>query len=346
MRGDLLLRALHCENRERPPIWIMRQAGRFLPEYRRLREKHSLWELFHHPELICEVTKLPLDLLGVDAAILFSDILLIAEAFGLKVHFPEGRGPFIAPGLQSGRDVQALRPHEFGESARHIFKAIASLRRELTVPLIGFCGAPFTVASYLIDSEGRGDLHKTKEWLYNDPESFHLLLQKLTSASIDYLRLQIEAGVQAIQIFDSWANVLSYPHFLQCSAYYVGQIIAALKESAIPVIIFCRGSSSLPRELASLRPHAISFDWQKEVSDLRRDVPADIAIQGNIDPDLLKAPKSFIIETVHRLLSSMEDDPGFIVNLGHGVLPDTSVENVRCLVETVTTWQVAAASRG
>ncbi len=333
--SHLLLRALACENDDRPPVWLMRQAGRYLPEYRRLREKHSLWELFHHPELACEVTKLPIDLIGVDAAILFSDILLIAEAFGLKVHFPEGRGPFIAPLLQSARDVHALPPHELENSLAYVFQSIRLLRRELSVPLIGFCGGPFTVASYLIDSEGKGTLHKTKEWLYNDPESFHLLLQKLTDASIDYLRLQIQAGAQVVQIFDSWANVLSYPQFLACSAHYLGQIVSALRATGVPIILFCRGSSALPEELAVLNPHALSFDWQQDLVDLRRRIPSHMAIQGNLDPDLLKAPRSFIIETVSKLMRSMEGDPGFIVNLGHGVLPDTPVDNVRCLVDTV-----------
>lgn len=344
--NELLLRALRCENEDRPPVWLMRQAGRYLPEYRRLREKYSLWELFHHPEIACEVTKLPLDLLGVDAAILFSDILLIAEAFGLKVHFPEGRGPFVAPLLQSSRDVYALPPHEVQESLSYVFKAIELLRKELRVPLIGFCGGPFTVASYLIESGSKGELRKTKDWLYSDPESFHLLLQKLTLASIDYLRLQIEAGAQVIQIFDSWASVLSYPQFLHCSAHYLGQMVAALQDTGVPVILFCRGSSSLPEELAALNPHAISFDWQKEMADLRKKVPQGIAIQGNIDPDLLKAPKPFIIESVQNLLQSMEGDPSFIVNIGHGVLPDTPVDHVRCFVDTVTSWQAAASSRG
>jgi uroporphyrinogen decarboxylase len=333
--NTLLLDALKCENQDRPPVWLMRQAGRFLPEYRALRAKHSLWTLFHTPELAAEVTQLPLTTLGVDAAILFSDILVIAEALGLKINFPESGGPFVDTPIRTREDIDRLVLKNVDETLSYVKQTILLLKPQLAVPLIGFCGAPFTVASYLIERKGKGDLTATKEWLYQDPVAFHSLLQKITEASIAYLRLQIASGVNAIQIFDSWAGVLSYPHFLEFSAAYMQKIIAALQDTQIPIILFCRGSSLFASELASLGAQAISFDWHQEMSALRSRVPPHVAMQGNLDPDLLKAPLPVIQKKVQSLLDSMQDCPGFIVNLGHGVLPDTPVDGARCLIETV-----------
>jgi uroporphyrinogen decarboxylase len=328
--SDLFLKALRCKNKKRPPVWLMRQAGRYLPEYRALRERYSLSELFHHPEFVVLISRLPVDLLGTDAAILFSDILMIAEAFGLTIQFPEKGGPFIEEVLQSPADLLSRPLLAIEEKLAYALKGIEILRKQLTVPLIGFCGGPFTVASYLIQ-KGRS----AKEWLYSEPENFHLALQKLTLATITYLQLQIKAGVQVVQVFDSWANVLTYPQFLEFSAPYLKQIVEALKKTKVPVILFCRGSSGLAEELASLNPSAISFDWQKELSDLRKKVPPQIAVQGNLDPELLKAPIPTIRKTVSALLDKMKGEPGFVVNLGHGVLPDTPVDHVRCFIDTV-----------
>jgi len=328
---DKILKALRCENREGPPVWIMRQAGRYLPAYRTLRQRYGLNDLFHQPELAAEVTQLPLKVLNVDAAILFSDILVIAEVFGLKVHFPESGGPFIEPILKTDQDILALSAGSVSERLSYVFNTIALLKKDLSLPLLGFAGAPFTVASYLV----QGDV---KEWIYRNPIGFHLLLNKLTEATIEYLRLQIKAGVQAVQIFDSWANLLSYPQFMEFSIAYLKQIVEALKSSQVPVILFCRGSSSSPQELAALTPSAISFDWQKELSVIRTQVPASIAVQGNLDPSLLKAPMPVIEKAVEKLLLSMRGDPGFIVNLGHGILPDTPMEHVECFVNCVKNY--------
>lgn len=325
-----LLKALRCENRESPPVWIMRQAGRYLPAYQLLRKKYPLNELFHQPELAAEITQLPLALFDLDAAILFSDILVIAELFGLKVHFPEGKSPFIEPILENEQDIQALSIRPAEEVLSYVFKTIQLLQGKLSVPLLGFSGAPFTVATYLLQGEAR-----TKEWIYHHPQTFHLLLQKLTEATITYLKLQIQAGVAAVQIFDSWANLLTYSHFMEFSAPYLKQIVTALKSDSVPVILFCRGSSSLPLELSALEPHAISFDWQKELSQIRSQVPTHIAVQGNFDPHLLKAPIPVITQTVTKLLNSMQGDPGFIVNLGHGILPDTPVDHVKAFVDLI-----------
>lgn len=308
----------------------MRQAGRYLPEYRALRQKHTLWEMFHDPEIAAAVTRMPLETIGFDAAILFSDILVIAEAFGLTVHFPEKGGPYIEPAVTTADSLQ-LRNVE--ESLHYVSRTISLLKPDLRVPLIGFCGGPFTVASYLIDRGGKEG--KTLSWLQNDPESFHRLLDKITTASIAYLRMQIQAGVDAIQVFDSWASLLNPAQFETFSLPYLQKIVQAIK---IPVILFCRNSSLYPQQLSSLNPAGISFDWHKPMHELRTIVPANIAIQGNFDPEFLKSSPERIQAETRKLLHSMEGDPGFIVNLGHGVLPDTPVDNVRCFVDTVKNY--------
>ncbi len=323
--NTLLLKALKGENTERPPVWLMRQAGRYLPEYQALRKKHTLWQLFHEPDLAFQVTHQPLDILGVDAAILFSDILVIAEAFGLKLQFPEGRGPLIEPCVTSS-DNLTLGSVE--ETLSYVTKTITLLKPTLNVPLIGFCGGPFTVASYMI-----GDMKKTHAWMARDPESFHALLAKITQASILYLKMQEQAGVDAIQIFDSWAGTLPHEQFLDFSVKYLQEMIAAL---SVPVIVFCRGSSHLASDLVQLKPAAISFDWQRPLHEIRKEVPFSIAVQGNLDPEILKMSPEIVEKETLALLDSMRGDKGFIANLGHGVLPGTPVENVKLFVSTIT----------
>lgn len=336
--NNRLLDALACKNEGRPPVWLMRQAGRCLPDYRALRERLSIDELFRTPKLAAQVTRLPIDLLGVDAAILFSDILMIADVFGLSVRFVEGKGPIVEPAIRNAEDVEKLELKDVATSLSFVFETIKLLRKDLSVPLIGFCGAPFTVASYFIEGGAGGkELAKTKRWLFSDPDSFHRLLQKLTDASIEYLKLQVAAGAQALQVFDSWANVLSSPAFTTFCLPYLKQIVTAIKD--VPLILFCRGSSFFPEELSALQPAAVSFDWHRELPLLRRSVPKEIAIQGNFDPHLLMAPPAIIQREVQKLLSSMQGEPGFIVNLGHGVLPDTPFEHVKCFVDAVKSYR-------
>lgn len=293
----MLLDALKCQNRGRPPVWLMRQAGRYLPQYRKLREKHSLRDLFFTPELAAEVTLMPLEL-GMDAAILFSDITVVALALGFSLDFSEGP---VIQGTIGRRTLEPLQP---------IIEAIHLIKPELTVPLIGFCGGPFTVASYI----------------NGDPS----LLEPLTDVTIDYLRMQEKAGVDAIQIFDSWANRLSDQEFQQFCMPYLKRLVDAVN---IPVILFMRGASQRIPELVQLNPAAISFDWAEPLSSLRKKVP--MAVQGNLNPDLLYEPLPVIQQKTRELLDSMQGDPGFIVNLGHGVKPDIPVAAVRCLIETV-----------
>lgn len=323
---SLLIDALHCQNQERPPVWLMRQAGRILPAYQALRKRYTLDELFQNSELAAQITALPIDILGVDAAILFTDIMVIAKALGLNVRFVEGKGPVVDPLLQCAEDVKKLKQIDVRDALATVQHTITLLKKELKVPLIGFCGGPFTVASYLI-------LHQ--KWYATDPSIFHQLLTKITKVSIDYLKMQVEAGVDAIQIFDSWANALTLPEFSQFALPYLKQMLDALKATKIPVIVFCRDSSLRAEQLVSIEPRAISFDWHQEMHTLRKMVPASIAMQGNIDPEVLKAPFPVIKTATKKLLASMKNDPGFIVNLGHGVLPDTPLEHVQYFINLI-----------
>jgi len=303
--NTLFLDALHCRNTRRPPVWLMRQAGRYLPEYRALRASHSLLELFHTPQLAAAVTRLPLDRLGVDAAILFSDILVIAEAFGGSLHFEDGCKPRVvlppSPRLRSVRETLA-----------YVFETIRLLKKTLTVPLIGFCGGPFTVARYA-----------------------ELPLEEITRASIEYLLLQIEAGVDAVQLFDTWAGELGAEAFAAYCSDHLSKILRALEPTHVPVVVFCKGASRFLGALGQLPLRAISFDAEQEMQQLRRLVPPSVAVQGNLDPSLLRQAPSHIQSEVLRLLESMQGERGFIVNLGHGVPPDVPVAHVKCFVDTV-----------
>jgi uroporphyrinogen decarboxylase len=305
--NDLLLRALKCESLHRPPIWLHRQAGRFLPEYRAIRAGHSFRELVGTPEIAAQITKLPIDLLGMDAAILFSDILVIAEVFGFAFDFSDGKGIRLKePEKEITRDVS--------ETLSYVAKTIQLM--DLKVPLIGFCGGPYTVSTYM--------RRTTPEWL-----------EKITAATIEYLQMQIKAGVDAIQIFDSWAGKLEPLDFQTLALPYLKKIIDAIKPTGIPITLFCRGSTRYIKELVSLEPTALAFDWEKEMHELRKEVPAHIAIQGNLDPAILQGPLEVLQEKTKFILDSMKGERGFIFNLGHGIVPQTPVENVRWLIDYV-----------
>lgn len=325
-----LIDALNCRNEGRPPIWLMRQAGRYLPEYRSLKKGRALFEMFHDTETIVEVTLLPIDILGVDGAILFSDILTVLDGLNISYDFKEGIGPVVAE--TSDDQICRVNPNE---AYSHIIESIKLLKKELKVPLLGFAGAPFTIASYILEGKTSRDLRKTKELLYRDPIRFHELLDKITDATIDYLNCQIDAGVEAVQIFDSWANALPLEEFREFSLKYMGKIVAALKRKKVPVILFCRGSCFFAEELASLSPAAISLDWSGDLAQGRKLIHPSIAVQGNLDPMALYASPEEIGRRVDLLLNKMSGEPGYIFNLGHGLLPDIPVDHVKFLVDHV-----------
>jgi uroporphyrinogen decarboxylase len=334
MKNKLLLNALRCANKERAPVWLMRQAGRYMPQYRKIRKKHALIDMFHDSELAAEVTLLPVRAFGVDGAILFSDILVIPEALGVGLRFEDGVGPIIERPLQSAADVEALPKVDIAHALDYVFKTIKLLRQDLQVPLLGFCGAPFTLASYMIEGGSSRDLKKTKQWMLRDPKSFHRLLDHIADHTITYINLQIKAGAQAIQIFDSWAHFLAHAQFREFSLAYLEKILKGIKKD-IPIILFCRGSSIFASQLAELSPAAISLDWNADLAQVRATIPSTIALQGNLDPDILYAPRSLLQKEVKRLLRSMRGNPGYVFNLGHGIAPDVSPEAVQVLVETV-----------
>ncbi len=333
--NDLLLQALQGRNAGRPPIWLMRQAGRYMPEYRALRAKHSFLEMCRNPELAVEITQLPVRVFEMDAAILFSDILVVAEALGVGLRFEDKLGPIIERPLRNAQDVDQLPQVEVSEKLDYVGQAVRQLRTCLKAPLIGFCGAPFTVASYMIEGGSSRDLKRTKQWMLRDPASFHRLLSKIADCTIAYLRLQIESGIQAIQIFDSWAHFLGHMQFREFSLAYLEKLLQGVHASKIPVVLYCRGSSVFAQQMAALNPAAISLDWQVDITQLRQTIPATVALQGNLDPDILYAEPFVIRQEATRILRGMRRDKGYIFNLGHGVHPDTPTDAVKILVECV-----------
>lgn len=326
-----LLDALQFRNQGRPPVWLMRQAGRYMPSYRDLRKKYPFLHLCHEPELICHVTSLPIDELNVDAAILFSDILMVPEALGFHVHFDEAKGPIIDNALQTSSDLSHFSLLQVEERLHFLPTAIQNLKRSLSVPLIGFAGAPFTLASYIIEGNTSRDLKKTKRWMYEDAEGFSKIIGFLEEAVIRSLKLQEEAGCDVLQIFDSWAHVLSLEHFKTWCLTPLQKIVSQMKK---PVIYFCKGSSYRAALISSTGVKAISIDWILPIEEIRRIVP-NIPLQGNLDPEALYLPKSLLIQEVKKMLQQMREDQGYIFNLGHGILPDVPYENVRALVETI-----------
>jgi uroporphyrinogen decarboxylase len=339
---SLLIKALCCNNQSpRPPIWLMRQAGRYMPQYRDLRAKFSFLQMCHEPELISTVTQLPVDAFGMDAAILFSDILMIPEALRVGLRFDEGVGPIIEHPLESAEDLYALPKIDVPSALHFVAEGISLLKRVLKVPLIGFAGAPFTIASYMIEGRSSRDFKKTKQWMLRDPASFHLLLNKISDCTISYLKMQIAAGVDALQLFDSWAGALAYSQFREFSLAYLKRIVELLQveHPRIPIILFCKGSSAFYKDLAEILPAAISLDSNCDVARVRKEIANPfVTLQGNLDPDILYAPSDVIKKEVRSLLERMKNDPGYIFNLGHGIHPDTPIDAVKVLVDCVKSF--------
>lgn len=321
------LRALQCKNEGPPPVWLMRQAGRTLPEYRAYRKKYTLHQLFHNPELAAQITKLPLDILGVDAAILFSDILVVVEALDKQVIFQEGSAPQIFPKISTKEDIEALKIEEVEKKLSYVAETIKLLKKELTIPLIGFCAAPFTLATYLMDN--------VKRLLFEDPVSFHLLMRKLTDLLKDYIEMQINAGVDAFQIFDTWAIHLGQKELEEANLPYMKELVDTINRAGSLSIIFAKGISFRAKTYATLGSHCLSVDNYTSISQIRKEVGEGIALQGNLDPMILHASRQEIEGSVEDLMQEMQRDRGFVVNLGHGLLPDVPIEQVKLVVDHV-----------
>jgi uroporphyrinogen decarboxylase len=334
------LDAAASKKTDRPPIWLMRQAGRYLPEYRTLRQKYSFMEMMKTPDLATEVTLQPIRRYGFDAAILFSDILTTAEALGATLAFVEKKGPVISNPIRTDDDLRKLNSQPISEYASFVYQAIKQLLPELSklnVPLIGFAGAPFTVASYMVEGGSSPDLKETKRLIGHTPKLLHQLLDKLTIETIAYLGGQIEAGVHAVQLFDTWAGLLSFEDFKTFALPYTQRIITQLKTDYphIPITVFCRHSTTFSPLLCQLPIDVISLDWQTDLHWAKASIPDHIAIQGNLDPGLLLASQDILTKRVQYILNTMADRPGYIFNLGHGVTPDVPIDAVKRVVELV-----------
>ena len=341
MLNDTFLRALMREPTPHTPVWIMRQAGRYLPEYNETRRKAgSFLALAKTPELACEVTLQPLARFPLDAAIIFSDILTVPDAMGLGLHFVEGEGPKFERPLREERDITALAPPD-PEKLRYVFDAIALTRRELDgkVPLIGFSGSPFTLACYMVEGGGSDDFRRVKSLLYGKPDLLHRILSVNAAAVIEYLNAQIAAGAQAVMIFDTWGGVLADAAFHEFSLAYSKQVLAGLTRTnegrVVPRILFTKGGGAWLESMASSGADALGIDWQTHLGAARQRVGGSVALQGNLDPMALFAPPAAIENEVQRVLDSYGRGPGHVFNLGHGVSQFTPPEHVAALVAAV-----------
>jgi len=334
--NTLFLDAAWSRQTERPPVWMMRQAGRFMPEYWEIKNKYSFLEMCKTPEIAADVTMLPVDLLGIDAAILFCDILVTGEAMGGDLSFTQGVGPRFANPVRTMQDVDNLNV-DCIDKLEYVADAIKVIQQRLngSIPLIGFAGAPFTVMSYLVEGASSKDFKITKLLMNNHPEVAHKLLAKIAKVTADYLNLQIAAGVNAIQIFDSWALALSWNDYEEFSHRYIKEIIANLNRKDIPVISFCKGSSVFAPMMATAQPDVISVDWNADLLNIKQILPSGIAVQGNLDPFVLYAEKSVIRKKILELFERMRGENGFIFNLGHGIMPDIPFDNVKYAIDVV-----------
>ncbi len=339
LKNDLLLRTLKGEIVERPPVWMMRQAGRYLPQYMVLREKYGFFERCQTPELACEITIQPVDIIGVDAAILFSDILVVPQAMGMEVQMIESKGPILPEPVQSKKDLSRLRVPDVDETLGYVFDAVKLIKQELNdrVPLIGFAGAPWTLLCYMVQGKGSKTFDEAKTFCYTQPETAHQLLQMITDTSIAYLKKQIEAGADVVQVFDSWGGLLSPDDFEEFSLRYIHQIIAAVKDMA-PTILFAKGAWHSLESMTVTGTNALGIDWCIRPQMARQLSGPDAVLQGNFDPAKLMAPIPVIKKEVRKMLAAFGGQK-HIANLGHGILPNVPVDHAKAFVDSVKEWK-------
>jgi len=337
----IFLKACRGEPTDVTPIWFMRQAGRDMKAYRDLKGKYSFLDLCKNPELATEVTLQPLDVLGVDAAIIFADILLPLEPMGTGLEFTAGDGPVIPRPVKNQKDIEKLRPVNAEEDLGFVGDAIRQVRKEISgkMPLIGFAGAPFTLCSYMIEGGKSRDFTTTKLMMFETPELWDLLMDKVCTMLVDYLTMQVKAGAQALQIFDSWVGCMSPQDYEKYIMPHTRRIISKLKETGVPIINFTTGTSTLLDSVSQAGGDVISFDWRINIDDAWGKIGYDRSIQGNLDPTLLFAPIPIIREKVHDIMKRVGGRPGHIFNLGHGILQHTPVDHVKAVVDMVHEYQ-------
>jgi uroporphyrinogen decarboxylase len=342
--NDLLLRACRREAVERPPVWMMRQAGRYLPEYRAVRERADFLTMVGTPELAVEVTLQPVDRLGVDAAIIFSDILVVPQAMGMALSVDEGVGPRFHHPLRTAGDFDRLRDPAPEQDLRYVLDALRLARRSLSgrVPLIGFAGAPWTLMSYMVEGQGTKTFTRAKRLLVEEPARAHALLARLAQAVGRFLLAQVEAGAQVVQLFDSWASALGPRDFREFALPYLSEAVRIARGSGVPVIAFAPGAGWALEELArDTGADVIGVDWQTEAAEARRRLAGrPVALQGNLDPCWLYAPPATIRERTHEMLAAF-GERGHIANLGHGINPDVPVEHAQAFVDAVKEWHAS-----
>ena len=342
LKNDRLLKALLGQEVDVTPVWMMRQAGRYLPEYRNTRKiAGDFMNLCRSPEMACEVTLQPLRRYSFDAAILFSDILTIPDAMGQGLYFEAGEGPRFKKVIQTRADVDSLREITAVDDLSYVMSAVTLIRNELngSIPLIGFSGSPWTLATYMIEGGGSKDFSKVKAFMYNEPEAMHLLLEKLTDAVIDYLNSQIRAGAQAVQVFDTWGGVLNTPGYFKFSLNYMKRIVSKLirqhDSRDVPIILFTKNGGQWLSQIADAGAHAIGLDWTIEIGAAKKLVGTKCALQGNMDPSILFSSPKTIREEVDRILSDFGKQNGHVFNLGHGIAPGVNPDHVKVFVDSV-----------
>ncbi|MBM4176262.1 MAG: uroporphyrinogen decarboxylase [Ignavibacteria bacterium] len=337
IKNDLIIRACKREKTERTPIWVMRQAGRYLPEYRAIRDKVSFLDLCKSPELAAEVTIQPVDIIGVDAAIIFSDILVIPEAMGMKLSIEEGTGPVFSKPIRTEADANTLMKIDPSDKLKYVLDAVSLTKRELNgrVPIIGFSGSPFTLLTYMVEGKGSKSFSNIKRFIFQQSTAAHKTLDFLSDNIIDYLSAKISAGADLVQIFDTWGGILSPHHYEEFSLRYMEKIVNELKvKTDKPVILFSKGIGPSYEKLINTQADVIGFDWTIEFSSVVNKVAGKKAIQGNLDPTVLYASEKTISEEADKILNAV-GSTGHIFNLGHGIHPDTEPAKLKFLVNYV-----------
>ena len=345
LKNDRFIKALLRQPVDRTPVWMMRQAGRYLPEYRATRaQAGDFMSLCKNTELACEVTLQPLERFQLDAAILFSDILTIPDAMGLGLYFSEGEGPKFRKPVRTEADIESLQVINTATDLSYVTDAVSMIRRELNgrVPLIGFSGSPWTLATYMIEGQSSRDFARAKTMLYTQPELMHQLLDKLALSVIDYLNAQIRAGAQVVQIFDTWGGALSHAAYQEFSLAYMDKIVRGLithiDGREVPVILFTKGGGHWLEAIADTGCHCLGLDWTVDIGSARSRVGDRVALQGNMDPALLRADGAIIEKEVASIMQSYGSGTGHIFNLGHGITPDIDPDNVKVFIDAVANF--------